>query len=73
MFFVFHKKKSDFVFAGISFLLHYDHNFVQAPYEEISESTYEEMMKNCKPITSGHIISEEDYSQECVSGACPVK
>jgi hypothetical protein len=59
----------------VSFLLHSEHGFVQAPYEEISEERYKEMSAGCKPITTlgsdaGGSLKE---SLECASGACPVK
>jgi ribonucleotide reductase alpha subunit len=60
----------------ISFLLHKDHGFAQAPYEEISEEKYKELSKKATPITSlcqdggGH---ELQSNLECSKGTCPVK
>lgn len=60
----------------ISFLLHKDHGFAQAPYEEISEDRYRELSKKVVPITS---LSQDDGSHElhsnleCSKGTCPVK
>jgi adenosylcobalamin-dependent ribonucleoside-triphosphate reductase len=59
----------------VSFLLHQDHGFAQAPYEEITEAQYEGMSKDCKPITkigndAGGMLKD---SLECATGACPVK
>lgn len=34
----------------VSFLLHSEHGFAQAPYEEISEAVYEEMAARCKSM-----------------------
>lgn len=56
-----------------SFLLHSDHGFTQAPYEEISEEEYMRMISHCTPITAGKINLEDDYSSECATGACPLK
>lgn len=58
-----------------SFLLHNEHGFKQAPYEEISKELYEELIKKVQQITSGNInIDDEiDYSSECPNGACPIK
>jgi hypothetical protein len=56
-----------------SFLLHYDHNFAQAPYEEITKEQYEEMIKKVKPIVSGNIDLDDTESMECVGGMCPIK
>jgi ribonucleoside-triphosphate reductase len=59
---------------SISFLLHSDHGFVQAPYEEITEEEYKALVKKVKPITSGSLVEEDVLdSFECQNGACPVK
>jgi len=59
---------------AVSFLLHSEHGFKQAPYEEITKERYEEMVAKCKPIT-GVSFSENDVSgvDECASGYCPIK
>ena len=57
---------------SVSFLLHRDHNFVQAPYEEITEARYQEMLKGVTPlkaVASGGVVSDV----ECVAGGCPVR
>jgi ribonucleoside-triphosphate reductase (thioredoxin) len=59
---------------SISFLLHSEHGFLQAPYEEIDERKYTELMKKIRPIstiqiTSGGVIDD----LECASGVCPIK
>lgn len=58
-----------------SFLLHNDHGFVQAPFEEISKEEYEKLIKIVKPIKNGNIMLEEspDMSGECASGVCPIR
>ena len=58
-----------------SFMLHNEHGFDQAPYEEISKEQYEKLIKNVKPITSGSIEQEtEDIQMEvCKGGICPIK
>lgn len=58
-----------------SFLLHNEHGFKQAPFEEITKEKYEELIKKVVPITSGNISIEEDtdYSSECANGVCPIK
>jgi ribonucleoside-triphosphate reductase len=58
----------------VSFLLHNDHGFDQAPYEEISKEKYDEMIAKVKPIKSVE-VKESDLldSTECVTGACPIK
>jgi ribonucleoside-triphosphate reductase len=59
---------------SVSFLLHQDHGFVQAPYEEISHSEYAEMKKHCRPILK-EVDSAEGMleSMECATGVCPIK
>lgn len=59
---------------SVSFLLHQEHGFLQAPYEEISKEKYQELISKIKPILpieigNGHSID----GLECVSGACPIK
>ena len=58
----------------VSFLLHSEHGFDQAPLEEIDRQKYEDMVKSVKPITNCE-VNEEDIkgSFECATGACPVK
>lgn len=56
-----------------SFLLHNEHGFKQAPYEEITKEQYEELSAKVIPITKGNINLEEDYSGECANGVCPIK
>jgi ribonucleotide reductase alpha subunit len=57
----------------VSFLLHNDHGFTQAPYEEITEDQYNTLRANTTPI---HGIEEEFEfmdSLECEGGVCPIK
>jgi ribonucleotide reductase alpha subunit len=56
---------------SVSFLLHKDHNFVQAPYQEITEGQYKEMTGNLKPIQE---VGQGDMvADACPGGACPVR
>ena len=58
----------------VSFLLHNEHGFTQAPLEEITEAKYNELMKKIKPISTIQITSEGEIgSMECESGVCPIK
>ncbi len=59
----------------VSFLLHYDHCFEQAPYEEISEEKYNELIKNIQPITTSNIndFGDIDNDTECKGGVCPIR
>jgi len=60
---------------SVSFLLHSDHGFKQAPIEEITEEQYNEMIKNVVPINYiKESISLDDMEvAECESGACPIR
>jgi ribonucleoside-triphosphate reductase len=68
------KKNYNNSVKSVSFLLHKEHGFIQAPLEEITKEQYEEYMKNITPIVSGE-IKEDDMldSFECVGGVCPIK
>ena len=63
----------------VSFLLHSDHGFKQAPLEKISKEQFEEMMRTTTPITDVISIcynaSDEKFINdgECAGGACPIK
>lgn len=58
----------------ISFLLHSEHGFKQAPLEEIDEQTYRKLIKKVKPIDSIFDVGSETLEGiECESGACPLK
>jgi intein/homing endonuclease len=63
----------------VSFLLHSDHGFDQAPLEEITKERYDEMMRNTIPIQSvaGICYNKNDDEfvgeGECPGGVCPIK
>ena len=59
---------------SVSFLLHQDHGFDQAPYEEIDADTYKRLSLAVKKVSStkvgnGHILQ----GLECEGGACPIR
>ena len=59
---------------SVSFLLHNDHGFDQAPMEEITEQVFKEMSALVTPITSLESLSMDDIEiQDCEGGACPVR
>lgn len=59
---------------SVSFLLHSEHGFIQAPYEEISEMEYLNMASKVSPITMIEVDDNEMAdTDECSTGACPVK
>ena len=56
----------------VSFLLHNDHGFDQAPYEQITQEQYEKRtsrLKEIESMQSGDILE----GVECDAGACPVR
>lgn len=58
----------------VSFLLHKDHGFVQAPLEEITEEVYNQMTVSSRPITTvGDIGSSLIEDLSCDSGSCPTR
>lgn len=58
----------------VSFLCHSEHGFKQAPYEAISQETYEKMMRSLKPINLNGVANAPDVElEECAGGICPVK
>ena len=59
---------------SVSFLLHNDHGFDQAPLEEITEEEFTELRERVTPITSLDTLSMDDIDiQDCEGGACPVR
>ncbi len=56
----------------LSFLLHSEHGFKQAPLEEITFEEYEELVKNTTIIT-GIGNADFDGDLECAGGVCPVR
>jgi len=59
----------------VSFLLHSEHGFDQAPLEEITKEEFERLSSSITPIQPISKLSEEeaDISTECTTGACPIK
>jgi hypothetical protein len=56
-----------------SFLLHQDHGFVQAPFEEITKDKYLELIQKVKPINSCDVKENDFQLEECAGGVCPIK
>jgi adenosylcobalamin-dependent ribonucleoside-triphosphate reductase len=57
---------------SLSFLLHNEHGFHQAPLEEITKEEYDALVASTQLIT--HVDEASfDGGDECASGACPVK
>jgi hypothetical protein len=58
---------------SLSFLLHSDHGFHQAPLEEITEEQYNELVANTRLISAVEEASIGLDDSECATGACPVR
>ena len=59
---------------SVSFLLHNEHGFDQAPMEEITQEKWLEMSKSVTPITSLEHLNIDDIEiADCETGACPVR
>lgn len=57
---------------SLSFLLHSDHGFKQAPYEEVTKEVYDALFASTRLITSLS-TAEFEGGDECASGACPIR
>ena len=61
-------------FKSLSFLLHEDHGFLQAPLEEITETEYNKRINASVPITGIEVDAQfSNEAEECVGGVCPIK
>lgn len=58
---------------SISFLLHSEHGFKQAPFEAITKEQYDELVSTTRLITSVSTEVIFDGADECAGGVCPVK
>ena len=58
---------------SMSFLLHSDHGFAQAPFEEITEEHYLDLMSKVEPFESVDINEDDMELAECSGGHCPIK
>jgi|TARA_R110000803_G_scaffold37598_11_gene81094 hypothetical protein len=62
---------------SVSFLLHSEHGFDQAPMGELTKGEYEHMVNNTSPLgeklTGSTLMLDDDFEAECSSGACPIR
>ncbi len=58
---------------SLSFLLHNEHGFKQAPLEEITKEQYDELVANTRLIKSIEEANIGLDDSECASGACPIR
>ncbi|MDX1535572.1 MAG: ATP cone domain-containing protein [Candidatus Spechtbacterales bacterium] len=66
--------------GGLSFLPRNDHHYALAPYEEITEERYNELMAEMPDVDFSHIVGyeKEDYTKgakqlACVGGTCEIE
>jgi len=59
-------------YKSLSFLLHSEHGFQQAPYEEVTKEEYEDLVSKTRIITSVAAAAFEG-GDECLGGMCPVR
>jgi hypothetical protein len=57
----------------VSFLLHSEHGFDQAPLEEITKEQFEELSNKVRKIESLSTTGDFEMDAECATGACPIK
>ena len=59
---------------SVSFLLHSDHGFAQAPYEELTKEEYKNLCSTIKKVTAVSVGNGQTIEGlECEGGICPVK
>ena len=59
---------------SVSFLLHSEHGFAQAPYEEITEEVYKKLRSALKKVTAVSVGNGQTIEGlECDGGACPIR
>lgn len=58
---------------SLSFLLHNEHGFDQAPMEEISEQQYNELVARTRLITGVSGGIDFEAADDCAGGMCPIK
>lgn len=57
---------------SLSFLLHSEHGFQQAPYEEVTKEQYDDLVSKTRLIVN---VDEAEFEggDECATGACPIR
>ena len=58
---------------SLSFLLHSEHGFAQAPYESISKEEYDALRASTTLITSVDEANIGVDDSDCATGACPIR
>ena len=65
-------------YNGLSVLPHSDHTYIQAPFEDSDEETYNEMMKSLASVELINVVETQDNTDlqgelACAGGACEIK
>jgi ribonucleoside-triphosphate reductase len=62
---------------SVSFLLHSEHGFDQAPMGELTKDEYETVLSTTSPLgeklSGSTIMSDDEFDAECATGACPIR
>jgi hypothetical protein len=58
---------------SLSFLLHSEHGFKQAPLEEITKEQYDALVASTTPINHVDEATIGLDDSECATGACPIR
>tara|TARA_B100000902_G_scaffold154129_2_gene150603 strand:- start:4468 stop:6423 length:1956 start_codon:yes stop_codon:yes gene_type:complete len=62
---------------SVSFLLHSEHGFDQAPMGELSLKEYQAMLESTTPLgeklSGSTFMTDEEFEAECATGACPIR
>lgn len=66
-------KHFTFNIKTVSFLLHSDHGFTQAPLEQLTETEYNDRVSKITPISDASCQELDVIIEECATGACPIK
>ena len=65
-------------YNGLSVLPHSDHSYIQAPFDDCDEETYNEMMKSLESVDLTNVIEMQDNTDlqgelACAGGVCEIK
>jgi len=62
---------------SVSFLLHSEHGFDQAPMGELTKEEYEHVLSTTsqlgEKLSGSTIMSDDEFDAECSTGSCPVR
>ena len=62
---------------SVSFLLHSEHGFDQAPMGELTKEEYETVLSSTSPLgeklTGSTLMLDDDFDEQCSTGMCPIR